>query len=214
VKHFNGGGAVLSVLNAALRPWDSPLPADHLRRLADYAEWAAPGAAKLGLTRYANPVDFAERLVGPTLALGRPELRSFMVSPVLDFGAGSGAVGITVALAWPEVQVVIADRRRRAVRFAEVACARFGLTNCQARLMDLSAPAADTEPRSNLILLRAFGPTDAALRLALPWLAEAGAIALWHRPPSPISRGLELVGTSPTGISDLQLSVYRCSNNP
>lgn len=214
VKHSNQSDTTFSVLRAALERWNSPVDDDTLGRLASFANWAAPGAARLGLTRYADPGEFAERLIGPTLALAQADLRRFIASPVLDFGAGSGALGITAAITWPEVVVTIADRRRRAVRFAEIACVRFAAGNCQARELELSAANLAGDERYSLVLLRAFAPTDAALGLVVPWLASGGAVALWHRPPPPTSRSLELAATSTTGVPDLQLSIYRHGAKP
>lgn len=199
----------LSILQSTFDYWGSPARNDQIRRLAEFVEWAGPHAARLGLTRYAEPSEFARRLVAPTLALAQPVFQREVRTPVLDFGTGSGALGITVALLWPNVRVVLADRRLRAVRFAEVACARFGIENAEAQVKELSLPPADAADCYALILLRAFAPTGEALGLTKLWTASGGAVALWHRPPPPMSCGLELVGTSATTVPDLQLSLYR-----
>lgn len=197
------------ILQSTLEHWCGEADSKTVGRLADFVEWASLRAARLGLTRYSEATDFARGLVAPTLTLFRPELRHAVRSPVLDFGAGSGALGITVALLWPAVRVTLADRRQRAVHFVELACARFGIDNAEPRVRELTLPPTHIDERYALILLRAFAPSNHALGKALPWTASGGSIALWHRPPPPMSCGLELVQTSETTVSDLQLSLYR-----
>lgn len=197
------------ILHSTLEHWCGEADSETVHRLADFVEWASPHASRLGLTRYAEATEFARGLVAPTLALFRPELRHAVRTPVLDFGAGSGALGITVALLWPAVRVTLADRRQRAVHFMELACARFGIDNAEAYVRELALPPTPGDERYALVLLRAFAPTNHALGMAIPWTASGGSIALWHRPPPPMSCGLELVHTSETTVSDLQLSVYR-----
>jgi 16S rRNA G527 N7-methylase RsmG len=200
--------AVVRLLRDAARSWDYDDESPRVAALAEYVVWAAPGAARLGLTQYADPLTFARQLVLPALKLAVPAVRGFLRSPILDFGAGSGAMGLSLGVLFPYIEVTIADRRRRVTRYADVCCARLGLPNCQSRLLDLLEAPTHPDDVFSVVLVRAFGPTDEALRAAAPWTAPGGAIALWHRPPAPSLAGLRLAEKLDTGVPALQLAVY------
>lgn len=196
--------AYLSDLSATLQ---TSLPVDALAALL---EWLTPAAHRLGLTNYAHPDQVAENLVAPALQLLSPPLRPYLISPALDFGAGSGAIGLSIALAAPETQVLLADRRRRVVEFIDLAIRRHRLPNCHTLLADLAEPPPDWQNRCGTVLIRAFGPTVRALEQALAWLSPDGTIALWHRPPDPTPPdGSRLLVTEPSNVPSLLLSIYR-----
>lgn len=185
----------------------TPLPAAPLTELAT---WLAPAAHQLGLTNYRTPLDLAEHLMAPALRLLSPALRPLLLSPALDFGAGSGAIGLSLALAAPELEVLLADRRRRVVEFLDLAIRRHRLANAQALLVDLSDPPPEWQNRCGSVLIRAFGPTAQALDHATAWLRPQGTMVLWHQPPAPAPPdGSTLLVTEATNLPALLLTIYR-----
>lgn len=180
--------------------------------LSELIDWLAPAAHQAGLTKYATPAAMREHLVDPALLLLTPALRPFLHSPALDFGAGSGAVGLAIAAAAPDVEVVLADRRSRVVQFVDLAIRRFRLANCRTLLTDLAAPAEEYRQAFGSVLIRAYGPGHIALDQAMRWLRPGGTIALWRRPESPATpEGLIPLRTEATQLPSLVLSIYQRS---
>jgi 16S rRNA G527 N7-methylase RsmG len=183
-----------------------------LIHLADALAWLGPASLRLGLTNYRTPTAFVSNLVTPVLDLLRPRLAGHLLSPVLDFGAGSGALGLSLAILRPELQVVLADRRARVVQFLDLGLSRLHLSNCAALRIDLASPPAEYLRAYGLVLVRAFGPPTAALAHAAVFLQADGGIALWHQPPPPQPPdGLRLAETMPTSVDSLALTIYRHS---
>lgn len=197
---------LMDPIEVALPP--SLLAKDAATRLRALVEWLAPAAQRVGLTQYPTTEAFAAQLMLPALMLLQPPFEGYLTGPVLDFGAGSGGMGLALATVCPDLQIVLADRRSRVVQFADLCIARFGLGNCSSLQADLMAgPSSDL--RYKLVLLRAFGPTEHALAAAQRWLAPGGAVALWHQPPAPSpGSGLTLALSQPTSVPSLVLTIY------
>ncbi|MEI6500120.1 MAG: RsmG family class I SAM-dependent methyltransferase [Armatimonadota bacterium] len=184
-------------------------PEGDLDRLAEALEWLGPAAFRLGLTNYATTAEFTANLAAPVLSLLQASAAPLLQSPALDFGAGSGAVGITVAILRPDLQVILADRRARVVQFIDLGLRRLRLANCTALEADLANPPDDFREAVGTVLIRAFGPTAVALTHASRLVCPGGSIALWHQPPAPPPPAdLRLADTLRTGVPSLALSLY------
>ncbi len=84
-------------------------------------------------------------------------------SPWLDMGTGAGFPGLVVALARPDLEVVLVESRKRRVEWLETVCRQFGLSKCRvvgARLETISSFPA------GVISARAFAPLEKLLRLS------------------------------------------------
>lgn len=186
------------------------LSQDRIAALGPALDWLYPAALRLGLTNYRTAAEFVSNLALPVLDLLQPALTSYVASPTLDFGAGSGAVGLSLAILRPDLQVVLADRRTRVVQFLDLCLARLQVANCMALQADLANPPDQHRASYGLVLVRAFGPTPRALRQASGLLRSNGAIALWHQPPPPQPPdSLEQAETTLTGVPSLALTIYR-----
>ena len=180
-----------------------------IQSLADLITWIAPSAHRLGLTKYSDPSQLATQLVLPPLQLLSTHLLPLIQSPVLDFGAGCGAVGLSLAVLAPELQFVLADRRSRVIQFVDVAIQRHGLKCAEALQVDLSDPSAAYERSFGTVLVRAYGPPSEALSQAERWLRPGGHVAFWHQPPpSSAPDGLIRTRSEPTNLPDLVLTAY------
>ncbi|MEN6403916.1 MAG: RsmG family class I SAM-dependent methyltransferase [Armatimonadia bacterium] len=146
MKHFSSSDTPLTsqltstIASLQLSPDDFDIP-----KLADLLAWLHPAASRLGLTNYRDIQTYTSQIVIPALYLLSPTLAPYRLSPLLDFGAGSGAVGLSLACLLPEAEVVLADRRSRVVQFLDLAVSRGGLRNCRSLLADLSAPTPDQQ---------------------------------------------------------------------
>lgn len=211
VKHFSSSNtSLIAQLNSSFDTLQLPTDDFDIPRLVDLLEWLYPAAARLGLTNYPDIGSYTSQLVIPALYLLSPTLEPYRLSPMLDFGAGSGAVGLALACLLPQSEVVLADRRSRVVQFVDLAVSRAELTNARSLLADLSAPSAEQRGSCGTVLIRAYGPTDLALQQALLWTRAEGTIALWHQPPAPDPPDhLTRAHTLDTSLPALALTIYR-----
>ena len=185
------------------------LPDDRWGVLAECLEWLAPASLQIGLTNYPTTQLFTEHLVVPLLPLLTPTAASLLHSPTLDFGAGSCAVGLSLAILRPDLEIILADRRARVVQFADLCLSRMRLANCSSLRVDLGNPPESSRETCGTVLIRAFGPVSGALRHAQALVRPGGSIALWHQPPSPAPPDpLRQVLAMPTGVESLVLTVY------
>jgi len=190
------------------------IPDDRMDLLETLILWLAPASHRIGLTKYADPLTMSKQLVAPALLLLKlllkPEFLTQAPSPMLDFGAGSGAIGLSLAALMPEHEIVLADRRRRVVQFLDIAARRHHLDNCGCLLVDLGRPTPDWQSHFGTVLVRAFGPVDQALTDARSWLRPGGTVALWRQPDaSGTPDGLSALWTEETELPSLVLTLYQ-----
>ncbi|MCE5237043.1 class I SAM-dependent methyltransferase [bacterium] len=183
---------------------------DRLGALTSLLSWLAPASHHIGLTKYADPLSLAQNLVAPAIQLLSPSLRPHLSSPALDFGAGCGAVGLSLGCMWPELEVVLADRRQRVVQFLDIAIRRHGLSNCTSLLVDLHRPPEAMQGRFGTVLIRAFGPAEPSLASSADWARPGGTVALWRQPGAcPTPDGLNALRTDRTDVPSLVLTLYQ-----
>ncbi|MHB8996516.1 MAG: RsmG family class I SAM-dependent methyltransferase [Armatimonadota bacterium] len=185
------------------------LPAERWEALGVALEWLGPASLQIGLTNYPDTPTFVEQLVMPLLPLLTGPAQAHLHSPALDFGAGSSAVGLSMAILRPDIEVILADRRARVVQFADLCIARLRLDNCSSLKIDLGNPPAQWRGSCGTVLIRAFGPTSEAIVHAQRLVRPSGSVALWHQPPSPAPpHPLRQVATLETGIPSLAITIY------
>ena len=113
---------------------------------------------------------------------------------VLDMGCGAGLPGIPLALARPDLQVVMMDANAKKTRFVQQAITELNLDNAEAvhaRAEDYTAPGGfDT------VTSRAFSSLDDFLGLAAPYLRKGGQL-------------LAMKGRYPTQELELSFNQFR-----
>jgi 16S rRNA G527 N7-methylase RsmG len=208
VKQSDDGSAI-TLLTRQADTLGLDLPPERWQALATALEWLGPASLQIGLTNYPDTPTFVEQLVMPLLPLLTGPAQAHLHSPALDFGAGSSAVGLSLAILRPDVEVILADRRARVVQFADLCIARLRLANCASLKIDLGNPPNQWRGRCGTVLIRAFGPTAGAIVHAQRLVRPAGSVALWHQPPSPAPPDpLRQVLTLETGIPSLAITIY------
>ncbi len=188
------------------------LDASQQQLLDKLTDWVAQRAALVGLSKYDSPEAVRERLIAPALAIfdvvDLTSLRS-----CVDIGAGTGALGITLAIAIPHLQVDLVDRSERAIRFMELLTRHLDLTNAQTILVEAERLAQQRPNHYDLICIRALTDGQEALALAARLCRSGGYITAWHQPTDPAyvagSLPLERVGVAATGLRGLSVSAFR-----
>ena len=201
------GAAARAIVSEGLIAAGAVAPEEAISRCADIAVWLGPRAARLGLTQFAGGPDVARELMTPAF----PLIAAFSVdvARVAEVGAGSGALGLAVAVLCPTVDVTLIDRRRRATGFIELAIRRFGLTNATAACDDVRSH----DVRHDWVVARAVAPGDAILSDLWAICNEGGRIALMEtggvrRAPA----GLRRTSVFPTAVEGLRVHVYEAES--
>ncbi len=161
---------------------ETPFPLPHLPReiavmLDSLAVWTAERAFPLGLTNYRTPDTVLRDAILPALALSNL-LGATPVGPWAEIGAGSGALGLALALTAPAVHVDLVDRRQRAVDFMDLTVRRLVVPNARAVHLDLQ-PRTRTD-RWVGVCFRALAQPGTALALAARHARRW--ICVWHSP--------------------------------
>jgi len=101
---------------------------------------------------------------------------------VVDLGTGNGLPGIAAALAWPDAQVVLLERRHKKGEAVARLLATQGVANAEVIVADgreLLRECPALAGAVDLVTVRAVGPLGATTEVAAPWLAPGGRIAHW-----------------------------------
>lgn len=136
----------------------------------------------------------------------------------LDLGAGTGALGIALAILQPHLRLDLLDRSRRAAGLMELLAHRLNLDNIVVICADAHEFAHQHSQSYHLVCSRAFGPAQIVLPLAAALTGEDGYVAAWHQsaddayltPPSNVTK----IASVPTHLMHLSLSVFRVLTPP
>jgi 16S rRNA (guanine527-N7)-methyltransferase len=99
-----------------------------------------------------------------------PLVRS--ASLVYDLGSGAGLPGVVVACAFPDVRVVLVERRRNRAAFLEVAVDGLPLPNAEV----FAGSVEDLSEAADACLARAFAPLDRSWQAARRVLRRGGRL--------------------------------------
>ena len=146
------------------------LDVEQAARLERYEALLRERAAALGMIARGDLGRLRERHIldslraAPALTEGAAE--------VVDMGSGAGLPGIPVAIARPEVHVILAESRRQRIAFLELAAAELGLGNAS-----VHAGRAETAPSpAGACLARAFRDARGSWEVARMLLGPAGRL--------------------------------------
>jgi len=176
---------------------------DLIQRCSDVADWLGPRAARLGLTQYATGAEVARELMAPGFPLVA-EL-SGVVGGVAEAGAGCGALGLSLGVLCPTIEIALIDRRRRAAGFIDLVIRRFAIANARAVCDDLRGHAG----RYDLVVARAVAPGAEFLGELSLLHRENGRVALIEAGEARCApAGLERSAAMPTAIEGLRVDIY------
>jgi 16S rRNA (guanine527-N7)-methyltransferase len=119
---------------------------------------------------------------------------------VVDLGSGGGVPGLVVAMARPDLEVVLVDAMGKRCRFLESAVAALEL---RATVIEGRAEVVGRGPlrgTAGAVLARSFGPPAVTAECAAP-LLRVGGILLVSEPPTGPARW------TPEGVAQLGLTL-------
>ena len=111
----------------------------------------------------------------------------------MDLGSGAGFPGVPIAIARPDLAIVLVEIRERRVHFLRHVVRELGLGVEVLRASIDEAPDVGFD----VALVRALAPPERALEMASPWLVSSGQIWIWTK--APIPAGFEEVGAVSLG---------------
>jgi 16S rRNA (guanine527-N7)-methyltransferase len=152
--------------------------------LQRYADLLATRGAAQGLISEADRERVWERHVLDSL---RAAPMVGAAGSVIDLGSGGGLPGIPLAIALPDVQVELLERRRGRVAFLELVIGDLGLSNATATL----AGTESVQREVDVCTARAFASAQRSWDEALRLLAPAGRLIYFG------GKGFEGVGDVP-----------------
>ena len=100
---------------------------------------------------------------------------------VIDVGAGGGFPGIVLAIARPDLEVILLDARRRAVSFLRETARVAGLPNVRALHRRAEDAVGELGGRAATVISRALRP-DTYLPLAASLVADDGVVLAMQTP--------------------------------
>ncbi len=112
---------------------------------------------------------------------------------VVDLGSGAGFPGVPIAIARPDLEMVLVEIRERRVHFLRHVARELDLGVEVLRGSIEEAP----EVGFDIVLVRALAPPERALEMASPWCASPGEIWIWTK--APIPEAFEEIGAIPLG---------------
>jgi 16S rRNA (guanine527-N7)-methyltransferase len=155
------------------------------RFLDELSVWGARINLVGSLERAALEVHVRDSLVA---ARALPE-----AARVVDLGTGAGFPGIPIAIARPDLDLVLVEVRERRVHFLRHVVRTLGL-RCEIQRTSIE----HVPPRRfDFALLRAVAPLPEALALGAPWIEPSGEVWVWTRE--------DATSVARSGVNELRL---------
>jgi 16S rRNA (guanine527-N7)-methyltransferase len=152
-------------MGSAAEAWGIPIPEDRAELLTAFEALLAERTPDLGLVSRADLARLRDRHILDCLRSVEAIRRSDHLA--VDIGSGGGLPGIVVAIARPELQMILSERRRQRVAFLELATDRLDLRNVRVA----PGPVEAISPEADVAFARAFSD------LRSSWVAAEGVLA-------------------------------------
>lgn len=174
------------------------LDEERARRLIAFERLLLERAIPLGAVARSDAGRIRERHILDCLRAA-PHVRT--AGFVYDLGSGAGLPGIVVAIALPDLRVVLVDRRSNRAAIAELAIQELGLSNADV----FAGPVEELAEPADACLARAFAPLERSWATAERLLRPGGRLVYFAgldlvsagSPPVPHGAILEAVARTP-----------------
>ena len=168
----------LDLLSSGARELGVELCDAALRQLDEFARLLVDRNRSLNLTRITDPREivinhYLDSLTCLAAASFEPGAR------VIDVGTGAGFPGIPIAVARPDLRIILMDSTRKKLAYVQEAAGQIGLTNVE--LLNARAEGAGHDPSHresyDIVLTRALSEMRVVVELCLP-LARVGGLLI------------------------------------
>lgn len=156
-----------------------------LERLGRYLAFLRDANARFNLTAIDEPAEMWIRHVADSLSL-MPAIATMLETPgasarrrLIDVGSGGGVPGIPLAIACPDIDVVLLEATGKKARFLREVVAALRLENVEileARAEDAGRDRERHREGYDLVTSRAVGPLKVLLELTLPFARVGGLV--------------------------------------
>ena len=149
-----------------------------LEKLEAHLEALLEANERFNLTAVRDPAEAWVRHVADSLSLV-PFVVESGAKSIVDLGSGGGFPGIPLAIAMPEVQVLLVDSVGKKVRYLEEVVQRLGLPNVtvrQTRAEELADWKGGLRESFDAVVCRAVGGLATLVELALPLVKIDGLL--------------------------------------
>ena len=171
-------GHAPEAFHETLRAQHIELEPGEIERLGAHLDLMLEANERFNLTAIRDPAEAWVRHVADSLSLV-PFVAEAGARNVVDLGTGGGFPGIPLAIAMPEVQVLLVDSVGKKVRFLEEVVAKLGLANAtvrQARAEEIAEWKGGLRESFDAVVCRAVGGLATLVELSLPLVRVDGLL--------------------------------------
>ena len=189
------------------------LDAEQVRLLGRHVDLLLKWNKSINLTAITAPAEVVEKHLLDSLALA-PLVPG---GSLLDAGSGAGFPGIPLAIARPNLEVVLVDSVQKKVAFLKNALAELRLPNVRAIATRLEGnPSREELPRVHSAVSRALAAPEEWLKLAVEYVLPGGLAFCMMGPAETIPERVgdlvlqrELKYQLPFSKADRRLAIYK-----
>ncbi len=189
------------------------LSGEQLKMLGRHVDLLLKWNKSINLTAITDPAEVAEKHVLDSLAL----VPILPQGSLLDAGSGAGFPGIPVAIARPDLEVVLVDSAQKKVAFLKNAIAELRLPGVKAKAVRLEGnPSREDLPRVHAAVARAYAAPAEWLALAEHYVLPGGVAVCMLGPSDQLPERVgelslqqELGYQLPVSGAQRRLAIYR-----
>lgn len=170
-------------IGARLRMNEIPFEAELPEKLEIYLRLLLEWNARMDLTAVEEEEELADRHFVDSLTVLRTDLVPRDTS-FIDVGTGAGFPGMVLAMARPDLKVVLMDAQRKRLKFLETVAAEAGVANAEILHARAEDAARDRKHREqyDIAAARAVAPLNVLAEYLLPFVKTGGCALCWKGP--------------------------------
>ena len=170
-------------IGSRLRMNEIPFAEDLPEKLEIYLRLLLEWNTKMDLTAVEEEEDLLDKHFVDSLTV----LRTDLVKPgasLVDVGTGAGFPGMVLAMARPDLRVVLMDAQRKRLKFLEAVAAEAGTGNAEILHARAEDAARDRKHREqyDIAAARAVAPLNVLAEYLLPFVKIGGYALCWKGP--------------------------------
>lgn len=170
-------------IGARLRMNEIPFAEDLPEKLEIYLRLLLEWNTRMDLTAVEEEEDLTDRHFVDSLTVLRTDLVPQGAS-FIDVGTGAGFPGMVLAMARPDLKVVLMDAQRKRLKFLEAVAAEAGVNNAEILHARAEDAARDRKRREQyeVAAARAVAPLNVLAEYLLPFVKTGGCALCWKGP--------------------------------